>query len=362
MDDTTLLSEFEPKPTKQVIEYERQLFQARFSPCGKYLIASGYDATIQRWDVSGDEVTRLNPCLGHHAWVQCLAFIPTTERIVSADSWGQIAVWQYTDETPAPVWKNEAAHDGWVRAVAVSPDGQRIASGGNDRVLRIWSAADGTLLKEWPHPEKIFSLCFHPSGTSLISGDLKGVIRDWDIDTATARRELDARILYQFDKIQECGGVRHLSFDSDGKHLACAGQKTPGGGFATGFPCVLIFNWDTGQLLREMQMGKTDDGFAYDAIFHPAGFVMATSCAFPGKGFVWCWTPENEKPFYESNSITNGRSLSLHPDGRRIALLVSQSPNANGRQLVDGVYQGGSARIHLLEFSGAKPEAAEKSS
>jgi hypothetical protein len=111
-----------------------------------------------------------------------------------------------------------------------------------------------------------------------------------------------------------------------------------------------------------MQMVKNDDGFAYDALFHPTGFVMATSCAFPGKGFVWCWTPQNEKPFYESNSIPNGRSLSLHPDSRRIALLVSQSANANGRQLVDGVYQGGSAKIHLLEFSGAKPAAAEKPS
>lgn len=358
MDDTTMLSEFEPKPTQQLIEYERQLFQARFSPCGQFLIASGYDATIQRWDFSGEEAVRLKPCLGHHAWVPCLAFIPATQRIVSADSWGQLAVWNFTDETPVPVWNHEAAHDGWIRAVAVSPDGQWIASGGNDRMLRIWSADDGTLLKQWQHPEKIFSLCFHPSGMSLVSGDLKGVIRDWDFDAATVRRELDARVLYQFDRIQECGGVRSLNFDSDGTQLVCAGQKTPGGGFATGFPCALVFDWETGQVTREMQMGKNDDGFAYDAIFHPAGFVMATSCAFPGKGFVWCWKPQHEKPFYESKSIPNGRSLSLHPDGRRIALLVSQSPNGNGRKLVDGVYQGGSAKIHVLEFSGAATPSA----
>ena len=89
-----------------------------------------------------------------------------------------------------------------------------------------------------------------------------------------------------------------------------------------------------------MQMGKDDEGLVYDALFNPDGFVMAARFAFPGKGCVSCWTPKNEKSFYESNSIPNGRSLSLHPDCRRTALLISQSANANGRQLIDGVHQG----------------------
>ncbi len=353
MDGATLLMQYEPKPTGRTVDYARQLFQARFSPCGNYLIACGYDATIQRWDLRNEEIKPLNPCVGHHAWVQCMSFIPGTERIVSADSWGQLAVWSYVDETPAPLWKNDTAHDGWIRAVAVSPDGASIATGGNDSVIRIWSATDGTLQKEWPHHDKVFSLCYHPQGTSLVSGGLKGIIRDWDIAAASVRREIDTKVLYQLDKIQDCGGVRHLAFDAAGKQLACSGQKTPGGGFSSGFPCVLVFDWETGQQVREMQAGANDDGFAYDALFHPAGFVMATSCAFPGKGFVWCWLPAEDNAFYISNSIPNGRSLSIHPDGRRIALLVSQSPNGNGRQLVDGVYQGGSAKIHLLEFSSA---------
>lgn len=350
MDENDRVLQYEPKPTGKTLEYERQLFQARFSPCGNYLIAGGYDATIQRWDIRDEEIRRLNPCLGHHAWVQCLSFIPGTERIASADSWGHVAVWSYTDETPEPLWENRTAHDGWIRAIAVSPDGASIATGGNDRMIRLWSAADGMLLKEWPHPDTVFSLCFHPQGTSLVSGGLKGTIRDWDVATAAVQRETDASVLYQLDKIQECGGVRHLAFSPDGRQLACAGQKTPGGGFSTGFPCVLVFNWESGELLREMQVGNNDDGFAYDAVFHPTGFIMATSCAFPGKGAVWFWKPSDEKAFYLSNKIPNGRSLSLHPDGRRIALLVSQSANGNGRALVDGVYKGGTAKIHFLQF------------
>jgi hypothetical protein len=99
-----------------------------------------------------------------------------------------------------------------------------------------------------------------------------------------------------------------------------------------------------------MPMGGDQDGFAYDAQFHPAGFVMATSCAFPGKGHVWFWRPGDEQPFFSSSQLANGRSLSLHPDGRRLAMLISLSANGNGRQLKDGQYDGGSAQIRLLEF------------
>jgi hypothetical protein len=77
---------------------------------------------------------------------------------------------------------------------------------------------------------------------------------------------------------------------------------------------------------------------------------MAVSCAFPGKGHLWFWRPGDDEPFYVSQKLANGRSLSLHPDGRRLAMLVSQSPNGNGRQLKDGLYVGGSAKIQLLEF------------
>jgi WD40 repeat protein len=339
---------YEPQPTKKELVHERQLWQARFTPCGKYLVACAYDATVQRWDLTGDDPKLLAPLTGHNGWVQCLGF--AGERIVTADTWGQVACWPYAEEVPQPTWRLPEAHNGWIRTLAVSRDGQWVATGGNDLTIRVWSAADGKLHKEWKCPSVVLSLCFHPDGMSLASGDWKGAIRQWEFEAGTEMRQLDASVLYQLDRIQECGGVRHLAFDADGKRLAAAGQKKPGGGFATGTPCVLVFDWESGKLLREMPMGGDQDGFAYDAQFHPAGFIMAASCAFPGKGHVWFWRPEDEQPFYSSNKITNGRTISLHPDGRRLALLVSISANGNGRQLKDGKYEGGSAKIHLLEF------------
>lgn len=359
-----LLKRYELKPSGEntLINYERQLWQARYSPCGQFLIACGYDATIQRWDMTGEEPQPMKPLTGHNGWVQAMDFQPETKHLLTADSWGKLTCWSYEDEEPNALWSTEDAHDGWIRALAVSPDGKTVATGGNGSVVRLWSTDDGRKLKELPHPHRVFSLKFHPDGKSLVSGDLEGVIRHWDIEKSKEVRQLNAEVLYNDEaetkgRIQQCGGVRQLEFGADGKRLVCGGQKEPAGGFATGTPCVIVFDWETGEQIREMPMGGTQDGFSYDARFHPAGFVMATSSAFPGKGHVWFWRPEDDKAFFSSSRLPNGRSLSLHPDGKRIAHLTSDSRNGNGRMLKDGEYAGGTAVIRILDF----PEASEPS-
>lgn len=352
-----LLAKYELTPSGEntLLEYERQLWQARYSPSGQFLIACGYDATIQRWDMSGKEPQLLKPLVAHNGWVQDMAFHPQEERLLTADSWGRLTCWSYSEPEPAIVWALPEAHDGWIRAVAVSPDGKTVATGGNGSLVKLWSADDGQLLGELPHPQRVYSLCFHPNGESLATGDLEGIVRDWNVQQSMEVRQLAARVLYNDEaetkgRIQQCGGVRHLDFDADGKRLVCGGQKEPGGGFATGTPCVIVFDWASGEQIREMPMGGAQDGFSYDARFHPDGFVMATSSAFPGKGHVWFWRPEDDKAFFSSNRLPNGRSISLHPDGTQVAHLTSDARNANGRPLADGVYAGGTAKIQILKF------------
>lgn len=350
--------ELTPDGHDTIISYERQLWQARFSPCGKFLIACGFDATIQRWDVTGDEPGPMKPVDGHHGWIQTLDFLPDARRLLTADSWGQLTCWTDIDQEPAPAWTVEEAHTGWIRALAVSPDGNTVATGGNGPVVRLWSTADGRLLQELPHPHRVYSLRFHPQENALVTGDLTGLIRHWDLERGKEVRQFSAEVLFNDEavtagRIQQCGGVRVLEFDATGERLVCGGQKDPGGGFAKGTPCAIVFDWSAAEEIRQMPMGGTQDGFCYDARFHPDGFVMATSSGFPGKGHVWFWRPEDDEPFFSSSRLPNGRSLSLHPDGTRIAHLVSDSPNANGRPLQDGEYEGGAAVIRIMQFPAA---------
>jgi WD40 repeat protein len=356
MTSDLLSATYEPQRSK-VLDYEAQLWQARFSPCGRYLLAAGYDARVSRWTVSADAFEKISAFEGHHGWVQCLMFDPRGERVFTADSWGGLSCWPYAEETPKPLWTQPEALSGWIRDLAISHDGQWIVTAGNDPALRIWSTADGRRHRELSgHPEDVFCVCFHPDGRSLVSGDLKGTIRHWDLETGKLVRELDGGIFYRLDRLQDCGGVRVLRFDAEGRTLVCGGQKTPGGGFAKGAPLVLLLDWETGKPRYETLVGAEDAGFVYDAQFHPGGFLMTASCAMPKCGNLWFWKPGETKPFYTSKDVANCRSVSLHPDGRLLAVVVSESQNLNGRQ--QGEYLGGSAKIHILQF----PEKAGTSS
>ena len=346
---------YQPKDLK-TFEYERQLWEARFSPCGKFVVACGYDATLQRWRVTDEALEPLPAFKGHNGWVQCLDFITEGERVIAADSWGAVSCWKYSEaEAAKPLWTRADVLSGWVRALDVSPDGSQVAVAGNDRHVRILATADGRTLNEFPVTDEVFSVVFHPDGKQLVAGDLKAVVRSWNIETGAVTREVTIPDFYKLNHQQECGGARRLCFDASGKRLAVGGQKAPDGGFAKGTPAVAVIDWESGKVTHQVLAGGDQDGFIYDLTFHPDGFLMGTASAFPGQGKLFFWKPEDEKPFYMAPKHTNGRSISLHSDKRRLLFLMSVSSNGNGRALgKNGEYFGGNAKLFLLGF----PETA----
>ncbi|MBM83813.1 MAG: hypothetical protein CMJ78_24930 [Planctomycetaceae bacterium] len=354
--NSDLAKQFQVEAVK-TLEYERQLWQSRYSPCGKYLVACAFDATIQRWNVEAEEPKPLKSMNGHNGWLQCFGFQTSRKHVITADSWGKLLCRPYEEDDPKEVWSVEEAHDGWIRCLAISPNGELVATGGNDAFVRIWNSADGKLVKEFKHDQRIFSVCFHPTKNVLFAGDLHGVVHQRNLDDEKIERTFDAKVLYQHHRIQECGGARHLQTDAEGKTLICAGMKTPSGGFGTGTPTVLLFDCETGKQTEELTLGPNNAGFIYDAVFHPAGFIMSAGGAFPGSGQLSFWKPGEKAAFLSDKKIANGRSISLHPDGKRLAVTISNSRNANGRPLQDGKYIGGKGVIHLLKFKAAEEKA-----
>jgi hypothetical protein len=346
-----LQKRFEPKPLT-VIAASPQVLMARFTPCGKFLIAGGYDGRVRRWDVVGEMPTELPAVEGHQAWVQGLAFHPRDSLAFTADSWGQLRSWRYDEPRPEPSWLLPMSHDGWIRDVQVSPDGNLVATCGMDRTVRIWSTVDGSKIQEFHgHDQDVYCLRFHPDGKSLVSGDDRGVIKQWDLASGKCTRELDARVLYSLSRLQDVGGVKTITFDRAGNTLACGGTTPKNGGTVVGVPTILIFDFGSGELKKTLKHGTENDCYVHDVVLHEAGFVMAVTCGTPGQGKLLFQRPEDSEPFFVTTKMANTQGLSIHPDGRRFAVVATNpGSNGNGRQLKNGEYVGNQSPIHLWTF------------
>ena len=347
-----LLSKFEPKEVK-VLEIDRQVNAARFSPCGKFLFAGGFEGEVRRWNMVADESPQLDPITGHSAWVQPLAFHPRDPVLFTADSWGQLRAWTYGDDETTPKWTLDSAHDGWIRDLSVSADGEWLASCGLDRKIRIWSTRDGKLQRKIAdHQHDVYAVRFHPSLATLVSSDERGIVKLWHAADGKLLRKFDASSLYLLHRLQDVGGSRVLAFDREGKTLAVGGTVPKNGATVLGVPTVLLFDYESGQLKHTLELGKANDCFVHDVFLHNAGFVMAVTSGTPGSGQLLMQRPEDNEPFFRYKKMANCHSLSFHPDGRHFAVTATnKGSNGNGRQLTkDGEYVGNNTPIHLFEI------------
>lgn len=347
------------KPVK-TLDHDRELLAARFSPCGGFIFAGGYDGLVHRWDLQD---WKREPLSGHRGWLQGIVFHPDGGRMFTADSWGRITCWSLAGEVPAVAWTVEEAHPGWLQALSISPDGRFLATCGGNREVRLWSAGDGSPRARLAgHEGPVFCVRFHPRGDDLVSGDLHGLVIHWDLRTGQEARRLDARVLYLRPDLSDVGGVRSLAFDSWGTTLACAGSQPLTSGFVTGKPTVVLIDWNAGASRQTLQLpGATpEDGFALEAAWHPEGFVMAATSGSPGRGSLWCWEPGEAAPFHVSRDLMHCRSFSLHPRGDLLAVARVSQGGGHGR-VVDaaGEYLGQTGHVHFfeLELGGARIRA-----
>jgi WD40 repeat protein len=339
-DAHALLERFQPQEPATIINAEAQVCAARYA-----------------------DMPELPPLVGHHGFVEGLAFDPAGTTLFTADSWGELRAWPI--EAAEPRWIVPEAHDGWIHAIDASPDGSRIATCGIDCRARVWSAADGARLLEFTAPgedaltgmthiDDVQSVAFHPSGTAMVTGGLRGIARHWDMATGSVARQFDAAALFKLDRLQDVGGVRVLRFNADGSQLACGGTKPSVGASVQGVPCVLIFDWASGELRHTLDLGQASDVYVSDLRFHSDGFLMITTCGGPGGGKLIYRRPDDAAALFET-SLPNCHSLSLHPTGRRLAIATTNAgSNGNGRTLNDkGEYPDNFSPIHVFDLPAA---------
>ncbi|MCE9530753.1 MAG: hypothetical protein K8T89_06460 [Planctomycetes bacterium] len=344
----------DPTATRILAEFKHAspLIGCRFDPSGRYLFVSAQDNTLQRYDLLNNRKT---PLEGHTSWTRGLAFLSPNLKdaqaalayenarvasmavlggralilpsrpypaftLISADYHGKLVWWAGESDSPKPI-RTVEAHDGWIRAVVVSPDGTTIATCGNDLTIKLWAAADGKHLKTLTgHESHVYNVAFHPDGQHLVSGDLKGIIKDWDLKKGSVVRELDAKVFTKYDPtfMADIGGVRSMTFSADGTQLACAGISNVSNAFAgIGNPLILLFDWKDGKA-KQLKPKDAFQGTAWGVEFHPEGWVISTGGGAQGR--VWFWKAGDLTSAHVVTVNSNSRDLSLHPDGTKFAV------------------------------------------
>jgi WD40 repeat protein len=320
MNATPGATKAEPQQTHMLAELKHTcpLLACRFDPTGQAVFATAEDNTIQRWHLASGKAT---PLAGHDSWVRALAFHPTAGTLYSGGYDGRLVSWEAAAEAPQPL-RSVEAHRGWIRAVAVSPDGKLLATCGNDNLVKIWSAADGTLVQQCAgHANHVYNVAFHPQRSVVVSGDLKGVVKEWDIATGEQLRQLDAAALWKYDAGfgADIGGVRAMAFREDGHLLACAGITEVSNAFAgIGNPLVVVFDFDKGEKQQQLATAAKLKGPATGIRFHRDGFVIGTCGGLDG-GHLLFWKLEQPNEFFDLKLPDTCRDFDLHPDALRLA-------------------------------------------
>src|SRR5258708_33443596 len=215
-------------------------------------------------------------------------------------------------------------------------------------MVRLWSCADAKKVREMKdHGCEVYSVAFHPDGKALVSGDCKGVIKQWDAGPGKSVREIDARSMYAVCALQELGGARFMTFDAKGTTLAVAGALgAPGKG--TAGPCVMLFDWASGKTTHTIKLGAPLEGYVYDLSFHPDGFLMGVLSGQPGQGKLFFARPGETAPFFLA-PLPNPHSLAIQPGFKRMIVTTTNAgSNGNGRPLdKDKKYPGNFSLLHV---------------
>jgi len=365
---------------RETLQHTRQLYAATFSHDGSHVFAGAQDGTLLRWPLAADPLPAEKPPAGakkppattpiefkeHTAWISCLLVSGDGTRLFSSDLHGRLIAWDTPSDAskkPTVTWKVSDAHPsrpgqpGWIRALAVTGDHQTVCTAGTDGIIRLWSAQtgkpQGTLEG---HQGDIFSLAMHPDGKTLISGDIFGVVHQWDLSSKTSKRTFDAKALHtrKDNFLADVGGVRSLAFNREGTLLACGGMTdAKSNSFCPGHPGVLLFDFASGKQSKILRLkkGKPDDGPIKGLVFLEHGILVGQGERLHANCSLEFWDVDSGTVLHTIDT-PSGYDLDVHPDGRTICtpIYALNGRSGNGRHATPEEYQPhfGHVRVYRL--------------
>jgi WD40 repeat protein len=262
----------------------------------------------------------LATCRGHTSKVLSTAFRPDGTRLVTAAADGTVRQWDAaTGQEVEPPYDRHTAE---VFTAVYNPDGQWVASAGADRTVRVWRATgrqDATVLHG--HTEPVTAVAFAPDGRRLASLSVEGsggvlqlgddTVRVWEVDPEATLPVLRGHTSY----------VYPVAFSPDGRWLASGG-------------------WDGKVQLWDAATGEQCATLPHPLYVHSLAFLpdsqgLVTGSYGDDRLRIWdVTTARFLRKIPGPGPIF--RSLTVSPDGRRVAAWADGPPQLRVSDLRSG--------------------------
>ncbi len=319
----------QPTATKLIDEFKhsRPLTSCCWDPLGRFVFFGAEDNSVHRYAVSSRTTISLK---SHDSWIRAMAVSADGQWLATGGYDGRLCWWPAATEEPQPVYQLPDAHQGWIRALDISADGKSIATCGNDRLVKVWNAENGSLMHQFQgHASHVYNVRFVPDQRQVVSCDLKGVVKAWNLADETQHREVvTVEALAKYDPTfrADIGGARCMAFDPHGKHLAIGGVTNVTNAFAgVGELAIGLLDWEQAKVAMLLVGKEKIRGTAWGVAFHTVGKTWIGLAGGGGGGWLYYWNGNAAEEDFRFKLKSEGRGMSLAHDQTRVAVAHADS-------------------------------------
>ena len=228
------------------------------------------------------------------------------------DQWDITRISAEQQEDATLIAKKFVEQDGRVDCLASRPAGRKLlASGGDDGLIRLWDE-DGQQIGVplEGHTDRVTSLSFDPTGTSLASAGKDGSVWIWEIDD-TGLRGSGKRIYSEAEV-----NIYAVAFDPKAAdpELSCGRRLAWGGAWKEQAYSLIIWNLDSGRLEQALPGHDSD---IKSIAFHPKlDYVVSGG----EDAVVRIWDLDKEEEICWLDEFDDAVSaVAISQDGRQLA-------------------------------------------